>query len=57
MWFQAKISTEYAGTILLDDIQRSVGKDQLVGAVFITLVRHLIPLAKPYYLKSLHFTE
>ena len=35
--FRAKMSTELAATLLLDDIRRNVDKGQLVGAVFVDL--------------------
>ena len=50
--FRPKLSTEYAATILFDDIRRSVDKDQLVGAVFVDLskafdtISHAILLEK-----------
>ena len=39
--FRPRLSTEYAATILSDDIRRSVDNDQLVGAVFIDLSKAL----------------
>jgi len=35
--FRAKMSTELAATLLLDDIRKNVDKGQLVGAVFVDL--------------------
>ncbi len=35
--FRAKMSTELAATLLLDDIRKSMDKGQLVGAVFVDL--------------------
>ena len=35
--FRAKMSTELAATLLLDDISKNVDKGQLVGAVFVDL--------------------
>ena len=50
--FRPRLSTEYAATILLDDIRKSVDNDQLVGAVFVDLskafdtISHAILLEK-----------
>ena len=50
--FRPRLSTEYAATILLDDIRKSIDNDQLVGAVFVDLskafdtISHAILLEK-----------
>ena len=37
--FRPNLSTEYAATILLDDVRKNVDKGNLVGAVFVDLTK------------------